>query len=196
MGYISSDALKATLELTGETYADDDITLAIDAASEVVDDVCNRRFTLDPDNTSVRYYPTRNLSLIDIDDIVDVVEIAVGPGDGTYGTILAANTGYDLEPLNAVADSVPYSWVRLVRCPVATRNSRARMRITGQFGWLEVPSKVMGATTLLAGRLLKRYREAPFGLVGVGLDGVVARIAQTDPDICAMLKPVTRILVR
>lgn len=191
MGYITSDQLKASLELTGETYADADVTLAIAAASEQIDFQCNRRFTLDEDNTSVRIYKRSRRGLVDIDDIVDVQEIAVGPGNGTYPTILMENVDYELEPLNGPADGLPYSQFRLHRHHARGR----RVRVTGQFGWSEVPDVVVGATTLLAGRLLKRYREAPFGIVQIGLDGQVARIAQTDPDICAMLKPVTKILV-
>lgn len=199
MGYITSDALKASLDLTGETYADADITLAIDAASAQIDSACNRRFTLDPDNTSQRFYTPHTWSLVEIDDVVDVQEIALDPGDGTFSQILTENTDYVLEPLNAVADSYPYTYFRLLHHHhrVWCGHARTRsVRVTGQFGWSAVPALVEGATSLLAGRILRRIREAPFGIVQVGLDGAVARIAQTDPDIAGMLKPVTRMLVR
>lgn len=193
MGYVTSDQLKASLELTGETYADADITLAIEAASAQIDSQCNRRFTLDADNTSVRVYKPYSSRLVDIDDVVDVAQIAVGFGDGTYPNVLTEGTDYELEPFNAPADGLPYTMFRLHR---RRYGHHARVQVTGQFGWSAVPDLVQGGCTLLAGRLLKRFREAPFGIVQVGLDGQVARIAITDPDICALLRPVTRLLVR
>lgn len=196
MGYVTSDQLKASLELTGETYADADITLAIDAASAQIDAQCNRRFTLDADNTFVRVYKPYSSRLVEVDDVVDVQQIALGFGDGTYPTVLTANIDYELEPFNAPADGLPYTMFRLRRHHGHGCGDRARIQVTGQFGWSEVPDLVKGGTTLLAGRLLKRFREAPFGIVQVGLDGQVARIAITDPDICALLRPVTRLLVR
>ena len=41
-----------------------------------------------------------------------------------------------------------------------------------------------------------RARQAPFGVVAIGLEGQVARIARTDPDVCALIGPYIRHLVR
>ena len=54
----------------------------------------------------------------------------------------------------------------------------------GKFGWAAVPAAIVEATTILAAQLVKRAREAPFGVVAIGLDvGAVTRIAVTDPSI-------------
>ena len=42
------------------------------------------------------------------------------------------------------------------------------------------------ATLIIASRLLRRVREAPFGVISFGLEGAM-RIARTDPDVTALL---------
>ena len=61
--------------------------------------------------------------------------------------------------------------------------------MTGVFGWSEVPAPVKQATTIMATRLLRRAREAPFGVVGLGLDNAPVRIAKIDPDVAFLLNP-------
>jgi hypothetical protein len=61
------------------------------------------------------------------------------------------------------------------------------VRVTGQFGWSEVPEAVKSATVILATKLVRRAREAPFGVVSIGLDGGAMRIARTDPDVMFLL---------
>lgn len=191
MGYITSDALKASLSLTGETYADDDIAVAISAASEEINEQCNQKFTLDDEATSRLYVPVG--SLVDIDSAATVESVAIGYGDGTFPTTLTLYVDYELRPLNATADSEPYTLIRLKR----RHHHRCRqVQATGQYGWPAVPDLVISATTLLASRFVRRIREAPFGVIQMGLDGQPARIAQTDPDVCGMLIPLTRFLVR
>jgi hypothetical protein len=57
-----------------------------------------------------------------------------------------------------------------------------------------VPAQVKEATSILAARLIRRMREAPFGVVVVGgIDvGAAARIARVDPDVRFLLEPFTR----
>ena len=196
MGYITTDALKASLSLTGQTYADADIELAISSASSQIEEQCNRRFTLDLTNTNQRLYRP-NGRLVNVDDVVDVQTVEIGPGDGTFPTVLTLNLDYELEPLNAAADGEPWTMIRLKHRYAFHDFCRERqVRVTGQFGWLAVPDLVQSATSLLAARYVRRIREAPFGVLQVGLDGQPARIAQSDPDIAAMLIPLTRFLVR
>lgn len=191
MGYITSDALKSSLSLTGETYADNDIAVAIAAASEEINEQCNQKFTLDDGTTSRLYVPEG--ALVDIDSVATVESVAIGYGDGTFPTALTLYTDYELKPLNATADSEPYTLIRLKR---RHHGHCRQVQVTGQFGWPQVPDLVISATSLLASRFVRRIREAPFGVIQMGLDGQPARIAQTDPDICSMLIPLTRFLVR
>jgi hypothetical protein len=53
---------------------------------------------------------------------------------------------------------------------------------------------VQEATGLLATKLLRRVREAPFGIVALGIDPAAAmRIAKVDPDVAFLLGPYTRL---
>jgi hypothetical protein len=100
-------------------------------------------------------------------------------------------------PLNAAADTEPFTTVRVRRHHSGYAHHHHRqVRVTGTFGWPEVPDLVVSATSLLAGRFVRRIREAPFGVIQVGLEAQPARIAVTDPDICSMLTPLTMFLVR
>ena len=63
------------------------------------------------------------------------------------------------------------------------------MKVTGQWGWAVVPEPVKQATTLLSARLLKRAREAPFGVLNLGFEGEAARIASHDADVAFLLGP-------
>lgn len=188
--YAELGEMKATLELVGESFADDDIALALTAASRGIDNVCGRRFWLDEDNTSVRYYSPDDECELALDDIVDLQELATDPGgDGTFEETWTVNTDYILEPLNAADDGWPYTCAR--RHPLSglyfpTCYPRS-VRVTGQFGWSAVPESVKSATVILATKLVRRAREAPFGVVSIGLDGGAMRIARTDPDVMFLL---------
>jgi hypothetical protein len=109
-----------------------------------------------------------------------------------YQTLGVAGRDYSIEPLNATADGRPmtalrcYSWwptFSYARCLL-----RGNIKITGKWGWPEIPSQIPQATAILASKLLVRSRQAPFGIVTVGLEmGVAMRIAKNDPDVMALL---------
>lgn len=191
--YATSAELKATLELTGETFADADVALALTAASRGIDNATRRRFWLDADNTSVRYYTPRSCSLLEIDDVVDLVELATGTGDGSFATAWTENTDHVLEPLNAAADGRPQTMIKpiLKSLPTQLRS----VRVTGQFGWPAVPDGIKQGTIILASKLLRRAREAPFGVIMFS-EGEVARITRADPDVMFLIGPYIKRLVR
>lgn len=194
--YITSDQLMKTLQLTGTTYASDDVDAARKAASRGIDAAASRRFWLDADNTSERLYTPDSPSILPIDDIVDLVAVEIDrSGDGSFSETWTLGTDFVLQPSNAPADGKPYEWIR-VRAnrrqyfPCGIEDS---VKVTGKFGWLAVPDEVVQATTILAGKLLRRSREAPFGIVSFGLDQVTAvRIARTDPDIALLIGDLSR----
>lgn len=68
------------------------------------------------------------------------------------------------------------------------------VKVTGKFGWAAAPEPVQNATSVIAAQLLKRAREAPFGLVQIGLDGAVVRAMQIarDPQLNLELGPYSR----
>jgi hypothetical protein len=110
--YLDSDTLKGTLSLTGYDFADDDVAVAISAASEAIDSATGTTF---------------------------------GPTDD--------------DPERPV------------------------------------PARVTLACSILASRYIKRLREAPFGIAGVGADGAVVRIMSVDPDVRSLLDPLATPLI-
>lgn len=175
--------IKDALQMLGEDFADPQIRSSLSAASRGIDNLTSRRFWLDADNSSVRYYTPENAGWLQIDDIVDVQEIATDAGDGAFSQAWTQDADYVLEPLNAEADGIPYDRITVLErgsrwLPVATKS----VRVTGQFGWQEVPEGVQQATVILTCKLVRRVREAPFGVIAWG-DGTIARIARSDPDV-------------
>ncbi len=196
--YVELAALKKSLELTGETYADDDLTLAISSASRTVDAVCGRRFSLDAADET-RYYTPRRTKVIEIDDLTTLTSAALAGWTGEFATWEVSASGtidtadYDLLPLNAHEDGEPWTAVRLAAEGLITFvPDVGKLRITGRFGWASVPDSVIQATAMLASRYAKRMREAPFGVAGFGADGVAVRVSTVDPDVKMLLTPYIR----
>src|SRR3990167_6833959 len=197
--YVTRASLKTTLELTSETYADSDIDDAVAAASRAVDALCGRRFYADADAAQVRYYTPWETELVRIDDLVTLTSLKTDPGgDGTYEDTWTVDTDFVLLPLNReLIDGTNREPYRLIqRHPNGNYKFVIKyprtVQLTGKFGWPAVPPAVEQATRVLAGRLLKRARETPYGIVGIGLDGGAVRMARTDPDVSSLLEPYVR----
>jgi hypothetical protein len=194
--YIELEQLKSSLEMQGMTFADQDITLAINAASRGIDSATGQRFYLDVDATQVRYYSPTSFRRLEIDPLAVLTTLAIDRGNtGTFGETWTQNTDFVLDPLNATADFKPYERI-LVRAlsgrwlPAGYDQS---VKVTGQFGWAVIPEDVKAATSILAAKLLRRVREAPFGIVTAGIDqGAAVRIARTDPDVFSLIQPYAR----
>ena len=193
--YITVAELAESLSLT-ETFADDDMAQAIDAASAEVDRRCDRTFGIDGSPTTRYYTPNASL-VVFIDDLTNITTpvVSVDLGlDGTFAQSLTLNTQFMLEPLNAAADGVPFTTIRVdaqrssAYFPLAPRT----VRVTGTFGWPAVPAGVKEATAILAARFMKRVREAPFGVAGFGIDGSAVRVSAYDPDVDALLAKFVR----
>lgn len=194
--YIELEELKTSLDLTGSSYADKDIVLCIEAASRALDGATGRRFYLDPDATSVRIYTPDSFHQLEINDLVALTSVKVDrTGDGIFEETWTLGTDFILEPINVDQEAKP--WERIV-----TRRLRNRwfpvyieqsVQVTGQFGWPVVPADIKAATRILATKLVKRVREAPFGVVTVGLEvGSMLRIARSDPDVSPIVEHYSR----
>jgi hypothetical protein len=195
--YLSPDQLKSTLTMTGTSFADADVTLAIGAASRAVDSMTGRRFWLDADANQVRYYTPRSYRLLQIDDLVTMTSVAIDrSGTGTFSETWTSGTDYVLEPFNAPAEQParPYETlrVRMLSGQWLPPYIEQSVKVTGKFGWAVIPDDVTAATGILAAKLLKRGREAPFGIVMAADQSVAMRIARTDPDVYTLLHDYTR----
>jgi len=189
--YLTVEQLKKTRQLAGHTYADDDIGLAIGAASRGIDALCARRFWKDETDVT-RYYSPRASNLVLIDDLAAVTSVASGEAS-TFTDTWARHQDYDLYPLNAEADGRP--WTRLEpgaygRCfPTGPRT----IQVVGKFGWPTIPEPIRQATGILASMLLLRHREAVFGVILAGAEiGAIARIARDDPQVTFLTRPFVR----
>jgi hypothetical protein len=189
--YVTVAELKASRNLTGQTFADADLTLAIDAASREIDDATGRRFYLDQDATQVRYYTPEAARRLMIDDCAVLASVAVDrAGTGVYQETWTNGVEYVAEPFNAPADFRPYESI-VIRYlsgkwfPVYIQKS---VQVTGQFGWAVCPQNIKAATSILAARLLLRVREAPFGVVAFGTEGAAVRLSRTDPDVYSLVQ--------
>lgn len=195
--YVELEEIKTALELAGTSFADADIRGAILAASRGVDSYCDRRFYLDSDATAVRYYSPMDWRTCRVDDLTTVTSVKTdSDGDGTFETTLTSPADYMAEPLNAALDSKPYTRLTINPRSGATwyPDVPRSVEVTGQFGWPAVPDEIRTATTILASKLLRRTREAPFGIVALGIDPAAAmRIARVDPDVSFLLGPFVRL---
>ena len=190
--YISSSDLKDALSLTGETFADTVLARAVTAASRAVDDVTDRRFYPDDDANQVRYYSPVDDCRVWIDDLITLTAFETDPGgDGTFQDSWTEVRDFYLEPFNAPADNEPYRSIRVsprtaLYLPVFYPRS---VKVTGKFGWSAVPAGIAQATGMIAAKLVKRIREAPFGVIAglVADTSVAVQVTRQDPDIMGLL---------
>lgn len=202
--YVDDAALKKTLTLSGTSFADYDIPPAIAAASRAVDEYCGRQFDRINDVEQSRWYRPLSPALIIIDDLIQVTELrtfhwGMGSTEKVWrgpDVFPEETPEFTLEPLNAIEDGFPFTRIKLnpfgatFGFPSWAPQSA---KVTGKWGWPNLPDQVVTATTLLATRIIKRVREAPFGVITVGMDiGAAMRISRTDPDICLLLNPYVR----
>lgn len=199
MDYTDLATMKATLELTtAQTFADNDISLAISAASQWIDEACGRSFGKDTNATNERKFLPVNGGYAVIDDLCTFTSLT-----DVTGSTWTLDTDFFLEPINAAAQGWPYTAIRTIARPFIFPLSAmqqgwagfdGRITVTGQWGWSAVPQPIVEAATILAGRLLGRAR-APLGVVNVGLDGAAVRISRLDPDVMALIGPYQRAFI-
>lgn len=193
--YVEVEEFKSTLELTGTTFADPDIRSVLVSASRALEETFGSRWwtTAAGDPDEVRYYNPESHSLLVTDEIVELTELATDDQGGTtFGTVWALNTDFVLEPLNAATDGRP--WWRIRSHPRSSRcfypHYPRSVRVTGRFGWETTPEGVKVATSIIAHQVLKRKREAPYGIVNVG--GEALRISRFDSDVERAMTPYDR----
>ena len=155
-----------------------------------IDEYCGRTFTQDATGATVaRRFTWQGGPSILIDDLITAATVQTDwNGDGTFETTWVADTNYQLEPFNAALWGKPYE--RLGMAPLSSvcfPPWNGGVKVIGQWGWPSVPAPVKQATTIMTTRLLRRAREAPFGVVGLGIDNQAVRISKVDPDLCFLL---------
>lgn len=169
--------------------APDDAILqaAIDAAEDMIDDHCRRRFFVaDPAVATARLFTPDGTSVLAIDDCVAVTAVT---DNGTA----VGSTLYQLEPVNGLSPSgiaVPYDSIRLLggRAWVCDYD-KATVSVTARWGWSALPAKYVEAVKLLTKDLVDSA-DIRGGVVGFGDFGAV-RIRQ-NPHVRALLAKLDR----
>jgi hypothetical protein len=193
--YVELETFKSTADLKHTNFLDGDILVALSAAARAVDEICCRRFWADVDAAQVRYYSPQRSDHLYVDDLITLTTLKTDEGrDGTFENTWTLNDDFWLEPLNAATDSEPYMAVRVNPLGAFTFFPYPRsVQVTGKFGWSAVPPAVTEATTILAGRFLKRSREAPLGdPAALALGGAAVRLTGKDTDVTTLLGPYMR----
>jgi hypothetical protein len=208
--YIELESVKSTLSIAGVTgYMDEDLQRAIRAACRGVEKACGDRQFYPGAAGEQRLFTPLTPRLVRIDDLIelDAVDIDTA-GDGTYSTSWTVDTDFLLTPANAPAKGEPYTtivakwsswpygsdWFVRNLDKTGWRGLGANaIRVTGRFGWEATPPGIEQAVLFLVTRYAVRARQAPLGILSVGIDeGAAARLARTDPDVAELIKPYVR----
>lgn len=188
--YVTRDALKDILRLTGESYADVAIDVAVACASDAINAYKGTRYY--PTDESRFYTPesSRDQTLF-IDDLVTLTGLLVDTtGDLSYDEEWTEDVDFVLDPPNAALEGQPKR--QIVLLPVANRRfptTPHAVKVEGTFGWAEAPSLVYQAAVLLANRFLTRTRAAPLGILVATANQTVAtaRLGGLDKDVAFLL---------
>lgn len=167
---------------------------AIEAASRALDEYTRRRFWQDG-SVVARYYTASTDGLVITDDISTSTGllVATDPGDdGTFEQSWTIDTDFRLEPVNAAADSKPWTSIeRTTTGGYVFPPHRNRVKVTAKFGWATTPTIVKQACLIQASRYYER-KNSPFGVAGSNEFGVVRLMNKLDPDVEQMVKPLQR----
>lgn len=178
--YVTPGSFRSSSSIP-DGMGDDDVERALAAASGAVETMTRRRFWLDPDDVT-RTYTAQSGAMCQVDDLAFLTSVTSG-GLAVTGTVL--------EPLNAHLDGKPFKWLTSPTCSLS--RDVGAIAVTGRFGWPEVPVQVEQFVQIVAAKLVKRTREAPFGVVNpAGLEGAAIRLAREDPDTALLVRDLRR----
>jgi hypothetical protein len=188
-GYATLTEIKAAARIpVSDTVDDSLLESAIESASRLIDQHCERRFFTN--GTETRVYATHDYYWCDIDDVAGTaITIKTASNlDRIYDQTWAA-TDYQLEPVNRIQAGVafPVTRIRAVGDYLFTPSSETTVEVTGVFGFATaVPTQVKQATIIEALRLYKRL-DSPLGFAGFGDMGVARVSSRIDPDVAMLL---------
>lgn len=184
MPYATIPQLQARYpSLAGKDVGQQDAEL--DAASEWIETYCARRFTA-ATSTSSNFFAAKDrycldLGAFELGSNAGVI-VATDDGTGTYATTLSSGS-YQLEPVNAPnahPTAKPFTSIRAIGTvwPMTyTANARQeRIRVTGYFGWPEVPQSVVSACM----DLVAASFENPTGAKAESIDGYSVTYTNAD----------------
>lgn len=176
MTYVSDNELQEWLNIpAGDQSVKANITLALAAADQAINDYCGRTFGA---------YATASTKIFEggrcrifTDDFNTVSLVEQSSDRTTWATVATYWTGPDnVSPKYRIEGNYAFSrWVR----------------VTATWGH-PVPDSVKQAELLIAGKLYKRALSVT-GVEGFGDFGVVRIARSTDPDVAMLLDPLRRV---
>lgn len=196
-GYATLPEVRGQLKLPEPSEFDARLENVVTSVSRWIDRECERHFWADGTVGSpvARFFDACNpttLRLGVFNDLAEVTEVATGT-DGTYGDVWDASE-FQLLPLrsgNGAPQPEPFRYIRAVgrTFPRPTSSGRVGLvRVTGVWGWPEVPGQVREACLIQVARIFKR-RDAPEGVMGFDQFGGIRVSGRPDPDVMQMLDP-------
>jgi hypothetical protein len=188
-GYCSLADVKAALRIQ-DTVDDALIENSINSASRMIDQYCNRYFYSGTAG-EVRYYQANDGFTCWIDDAQTITEVKTASVDPTIYDTTWEISDYQVLPINRVANGGYYPITALS----ATDNylfpvwaDIALVKVTGTYGWPNVPEPIKFAAIIQASRLFKRL-ESPLGVAGVSDIGIMRVGANIDGDVAQLINP-------
>jgi hypothetical protein len=177
-----------------DSIDDQDIQMAILAASRMIDDYCQRSFYQEGTllSPTTKIYTPVNPWYLEIDDLVEPVEIRSRANQsGPFNQVWNLDTDVMYEPINNPERGWPVTRLLAIQTYVFPYFFPQTVKITGIFGWKEVPYEVQLACKIQASRLFVR-KQSPFGIAGSVELGTVRLSSRLDPDVEILLKPFRR----
>ena len=172
------------------------IEAAILTASRQIDEYCQRFFYKEGTiaSPSVRYYTATSPWILEIDDLVSLSAVNTDTGFDTplqYAQSWNIASDIMLEPVNNDKKGWPYTRLLAVGQYVWPYFFPQTCKITGVFGFPQVPYEVELACKIQASRLFVR-KQSPFGIAGSVELGTVRLNSRLDPDVEMLLKTFRR----
>jgi len=173
-----------------DSIDDDAISVALDAAEQMIDGYCERTFATAGTAATARVYAADAEDLVFIDDATTVT--LVETYDGTVWTAWAADD-WQAEPLNGRRGgrAWPYTEVRAIDTLGFPVSGQARVRVTATWGWASTPPAIVQASIQSTIRLWKRL-DTPLGFGGGPDTGLLYVSRQIDGDVAQLLAPYRR----
>ena len=188
-GYAALTDVKGALRMgTADTADDALLELAIESASRMIDDECDRVFYASGTAVARDFAPV-NWQRVDIDDCITITSVTADTDhDGTFEETWTASD-YRVVPDNNLAGGRPWPTTGLVAISDKVfypYRGELTVRVTGTWGFgTAVPTEVKNACVIQSLRYFKRL-DSPLGVAGFGEMGAI-RVSKVDPDVAAML---------
>jgi hypothetical protein len=170
------------------------IEAAILAASRMIDDYCQRSFYQEGTlaNPVTKYYTPVSPWYLEIDDLIEPTEIRSRANQsGPFTQVWNLDTDIMYEPVNNPEIGKPVTRLLAIQTYVFPYFFPQTVKITGVWGFKEIPYEVELACKIQASRLFIR-KQSPFGIAGSVELGTVRLNSRLDPDVEILLKTYRR----